>query len=402
MGGNAMMIRVRVLLTITAVSMMLILPAVMAMAQPINLAVMTQNLYLGADTTPILTAKTLPEFQAAIIAARDSIVANNFLLRAEAIASEVATAGGPLLIGLQESEIVSESDVPQSLNYADTLIAALKGHGLNYTYRIPGLEDAVHTGFVLDSGTASILNPRFTLTDQEVVLVRSDVANFTVKSISARTFANDVTVSTLIGQFSLKRGYVLVDASLDGVPFQFVSTHLAETHDLSEPAEVGEILTALGTTNERQIVVGDFNARPDEVCGGSPCGPKEMLAAGFVDTGRGLGPTCCQSPTLENPVSSLNNRYDYMFERGFRAIHSAALVGDQPFEGKRPLWPSDHAGVVATIAKGAGTPGFSNCFGVSISTLSHQFRNDLDGAAKALGFSNVQALRNAVRAFCRS
>ena len=146
-----MMIRVRGLLTITAVSVTLILPAVMSMAQPLDLAVMTQNLYLGADTTPILTAKTLPEFQAAIIAARDSIVATNFPLRAEAISSEVA-AGRPLLIGLQESEIVSESDVPQSLNYADTLIAALKGHGLNYTYRIPGLEDAVHTGFVLEFG----------------------------------------------------------------------------------------------------------------------------------------------------------------------------------------------------------------------------------------------------------
>jgi hypothetical protein len=155
----------------------------------------------------------------------------------------------------------------------------------------------------------------------------------------------------------------------------------------------------VGTTNERQIVVGDFNARPVEVCGGSPCGPEEMLAAGFVDTGRGLGPTCCQSPTLDNSVSSLNNRYDYIFERSFYAIYSAALVGDRPFEEQRPFWPSDHAGVTATIAEVAGTPGFSNCFGVSISTLSHQSGNGLDGAAKALGFSDVQALRNAVRAF---
>ena len=168
-----------------------------------------------------------------------------------------------------------------------------------------------------------------------------------------------------------------------------------------EPAEVGEILTVLGTTDERQIVVGDFNARPDEICGGSACGPEEMLAAGFTDTSAGLGPTCCQSPTLVYP-SSLNNRYDYIFERGFHAISSAALVGDQPFENERPLWPSDHAGVTATIAEVAGTPGFSNCFGVSFSTLSHQFGNGIDAAAKSLGFGNVQALRNAVRAFCGS
>jgi len=75
----------------------------------------------------------------------------------------------------------------------------LKALGLNDTYKIPGLEDAVHTGFVLDSGAAGIFNPRFTLTDQEVVLVRTDVPNFTVTSVSARTFVNDVTVDTLLG-----------------------------------------------------------------------------------------------------------------------------------------------------------------------------------------------------------
>src|SRR5215469_14507161 len=393
-------IRVRGFCTIAAAGVLFILPAVASMVQPIDVAVMTQNLYLGADTTPVLAAMTVPDLQKAILDAADSVIANNFPLRAEAIASEVASAGGPLLIGLQESEIVSESDVPQPLNYADTLIAALKDLGLNYTYKIPGLEDAVHTGLVLDSGAAGIFNPRFTLTDQEVVLVRSDVPNFTVTSVSAQTFVNDVTVDTLLGKFSLKRGYVLVNASLNGVPFQFVSTHLAETHDATEPAEVGEILTALGTSVERQLVVGDFNAGPDEVCGGSPCGPEEMVAAGFADTDRGLGSTCCQSPTLDNPESSLTHRYDYIFERGFHAIYSAALVGDQPFEEERPLWPSDHAGVVSTIAQVAGTPGSSNCFGVSISTLSRQF-GGLNAAAKALGFSDVQALEDALRAFCR-
>jgi endonuclease/exonuclease/phosphatase family metal-dependent hydrolase len=393
-------IRVRGLFTIAATSVLFILPSIMSMAQSIDVAVMTQNLYLGADATPILTATTLPDLHTAILNAADSVVANNFPLRAEAIASEVANAGGPLLIGLQESEIVSESDVPQPLNYADTLIAALKALGLNYTYKIPGLEDAVHAGFVLDSGAAGIFNPRFTLTDQEVVLVRTDVPNFTVTSVSARTFVNDVTVPTLLGPFSLKRGYVLVNASLNGVPFQFVSTHLAETHDSLEPAEVREILTALGTTVERQLVVGDFNAGPDEICGGSPCGPEEMVAAGFADTGRALGSTCCQAPTLDNPESTLTHRYDYIFERGFHAIYSAALVGDQPFEEQRPLWPSDHAGVVATIAQVAGTSGFSNCFGVSISTLSRQF-GGLNAATKALGFSDVQALQDAVRVFCQ-
>jgi hypothetical protein len=77
-----------------------------------------------------------------------------------------------------------------------------------------------------------------------------------------------------------------------------------------------------------------------------------MLAAGFTDAAAvagAVGPTCCQAADLDNPVSLLRNRYDYVFERGFSSIDSAFLVGDTVFEDVRPLWPSDHAGVIATV-----------------------------------------------------
>jgi Endonuclease/Exonuclease/phosphatase family len=332
-----------------------ILPAVLlcfvpvrrAGAAALDITVMTQNLYLGADTTPILTATTLPELQAAVKAAARSVTDNKFLPnRAAAIASEAASAGGPLLIGLQEAEILGGSG--GTLNYADALVGALKARGLNYTYMIPGVGAAVHTGFSLDSAAIG-LPGLFSLTDQEVVLVRTDVPGFTVTGLSAPTFVNNVTVeSPVLGPIPLQRGYVLVDATLDGVSFQFVSTHLDETHSSAEPAEVGEILAALGAAGEPQLVVGDFNASPGDLCHGLPCGPDEMLAAGFTDAGAGLGPTCCQSPDLYT-ASVLSKHYDYIFESGFPAVDSAALVGDQPFEAVRPLWPSDHAGEVATL-----------------------------------------------------
>ena len=47
-----------------------------------------------------------------------------------------------------------------------------------------------------------------------------------------------------------------------------------------------------------------------------------------------------------------------------------------------------------------GTPGFSNCEGQSIAALDRQFRGR-NAAAGALGFPDVQALENAVQAFCR-
>ena len=56
------------------------------------------------------------------------------------------------------------------------------------------------------------------------------------------------------------RGYVLVDTTLDGVPFQFVSTHLDPFHTPLQPLQAGDILAALSGSTEPQLVVGDFNA----------------------------------------------------------------------------------------------------------------------------------------------
>ncbi|MBV9375724.1 MAG: hypothetical protein JO320_11825 [Alphaproteobacteria bacterium] len=303
-----------------------------ANAAPVNVEVMTQNLYVGADATPVLENPN----SATIAAAFQSVVANNFPARAAAIAAEAANAGGPLLIGLQEADIISGPGV--TLDYAQILINALAAQGLHYT------EAGVHTGFQVGV-------PGFSLTDQEVVLARSptDVPGFTITGSEAHTFANNVTFQTPLGPLPLQRGYVLVDASLDGVPFQFVSTHLDETHSSTQALQAGEILSQLNTSNEPQLVVGDFNTNPTQF----PFTYAEMVSAGFTDTAAALGatgPTCCQSPDLDNPISQLTNRYDYVFERGFSSLHEALLVGNTtPFEDVRPLWPSDHAGLIATV-----------------------------------------------------
>ncbi len=302
-------------------------PAIEAGAAPVDLTVMTQNLYVGADAGPVLSNPS-PD---TIAAAFQSVIANNFPARAGAIALEAASAGGPLLIGLQEAAIVTAPS--GMLDYAQILVNQLAAQGLAYS--IAG----VHTGFQISSAG-------FSLTDREVVLARTDIAGFAVTASEAHTFANDVILPTPIGPLPLQRGYVLVDATIDGLPFEFVSTHLDETHSATQPLQAGEILARLGVTTEPELVVGDFNASPTEPT------YAEMLMAGFKDVGLfagAVGPTCCQLPDLDNPVSQLGNRFDYIFERGFPWIDMALLVGDAVFEDVRPLWPSDHAGVIGAV-----------------------------------------------------
>jgi endonuclease/exonuclease/phosphatase family metal-dependent hydrolase len=175
------------------------------------------------------------------------------------------------------------------------------------------------------------------------------VAGFAITGSEAHTFANQNLFQTPLGTLSPQRGYVLVDATLDGVPFEFVSTHLDETHSPAQALQAGEILSKLNASNEPQLVVGDFNANPTQ----SPFTYAEMVSAGFTDVAATLGETgttCCQPPDLNNPVSDLPNRYDYVFERRFSSLDEALLVGNiTPFEDMRPFWPSDHAGLVAAV-----------------------------------------------------
>ena len=70
------------------------------------------------------------------------------------------------------------------------------------------------------------------------------------------------------------------------------------------------------------------------------------------------GLTCCEPPDLSNPLPLLSRRIDYVFARGFEDPDGALLgtidvVGNQPGDRVQGpaylIWPSDHAGVVASL-----------------------------------------------------
>jgi len=83
-----------------------------------------------------------------------------------------------------------------------------------------------------------------------------------------------------------------------------------------------------------------------------------MLAAGYRDTwiepGRAaLGLTRCQQADLLNARSTFDQRIDFVFTRNLPAGTvpvRRGVVGDRPADRTASaLWPSDHAGVVASL-----------------------------------------------------
>jgi endonuclease/exonuclease/phosphatase family metal-dependent hydrolase len=325
---------------------------------PLNL--MTWNIYLGADLSPIFVATTPQEFVAAVGSAYNKIQASNFVERANSIANEIKQTR-PDLIGLQEVSLLrtqSPSDgstTPStivSLDYLQILIDALNVRGLKYQpIVVQTAFDSEVPGFI----SGSLVDLR--LTDREVILARADNKDFTLSNTQGAQFTANFTLTTPLGSISTPRAWVSVDVTFDkGDKVRIVSTHLEPlVHPRLSPIIQGlqadELLNGPGNTNLPVVFIGDFNSKADGT--GTPTYSK-IIDAGFIDAwnirGKGNGFTCCQAENLLNQVSSLDERLDLVLFRGDFKVKDIELVGnsqnDRTLSG---LWPSDHAGVVATL-----------------------------------------------------
>jgi len=104
------------------------------------------------------------------------------------------------------------------------------------------------------------------------------------------------------------------------------------------------------------IVTGDMNSGLHV----APQAYEAFLEGGLTDTwtAAGLGPpplTCCHlepNDLLTDPNEPYTNDLDHIFTRGPFTVLDEHLVGNLPVNPTSPsfIWPSDHAGVVATLA----------------------------------------------------
>ena len=341
-----------------------------------ELTVMTQNLYLGSSLDPALAAKTPAEFVAAVAQIYGTAVFTNFPKRAEAIADTIA-AEDPDLVGLQEvtrwiaQPLVANAN-PPSYDFLAIPQAALAKRGLDY--RVAAVSENADIGpaplVAPDFGCAVFTDPTkpncvVTLQDRDVILVNGDTGGLSVKDsrsgdyTAQQTFAPPGTTTPV----SFARGWAYIDASFRGSKFRFITTHLeVESFPKVQEAQGREFLAGPANTDGAVIATGDFNSDAEP-------GPTDVNTTTYSDltksffkdawlvNGGANGDTCCQNSTLTNPVSQLRTRIDLVLTHGQVDTESAEVVNDERISTTPPLWPSDHAGVVATLelaGRGAG------------------------------------------------
>jgi len=154
---------------------------------------------------------------------------------------------------------------------------------------------------------------------------------------------------------SFARGWATIEGKYRGERFRFANTHLeVASFPAVQEAQAREFLAGPAASDDAVIAVGDFNTAAD----GSSTGSYDLLTGVLTDAWRvnpgDPGFTSGQNGTLSNPTSLLDQRIDLVLTRSSARTQVRALeahvVGDTPFQQVIPRWPSDHAGVVATLA----------------------------------------------------
>jgi endonuclease/exonuclease/phosphatase family metal-dependent hydrolase len=333
-------------------------------AVPGRASVMTRNLYLGGDIGLILGA---PDPVAAAALVWDQIQGSDFPSRSARLADEIVRLQ-PDLVGLQEVVTFTIGDLapppafPETalVDFLDLLLLQLEARGVHY--EVATRQPNTRAAFPVPVGGEIRL---VGYEDSSAILVRSGIP--TRNAASFRYQASPPPAFT--AGIPLLRGWNEVEARAGGGWVRFVNTHLEiQSFTAVQEAQAAELVARLDGAPLPVILVGDFNsaanpsAPPDRRTGSYGI----LLGAGFHDVWEREedpdgGLTCCHAPDLSNATAEgFDQRLDLVLVRslsggsGFAGGSFARVVGADAgdrFAGSagQPLWPSDHAGVAATL-----------------------------------------------------
>ena len=355
--------RARALLAaaVAVVATVLSLAPTPAAAQPVQeshhphpgrtLTVASYNLYLGADLSPLFAARSQAELVGAAATVYARMEATRPPERMRRIAGLLAEER-PDVVGLQEVARWETGPLGGALrptyDFLPLLLRSLAARGEHY---VPVASNDNFTGQLPISATTQA---RFL--DRDVILVRarSLARGLQVSRPQSGRFAAELTIPTAIPglTFSVPRGWSSVDLRKNGRTVRFVNTHLEAFSPLVRAAQARELVAVVEASRPPVVLVGDLNSPPDDATGAYGL----VRAAGLVDAwvvaeSPAGGATSGQAPDLRNPVSELDSRIDFVLyePRGLRAVRAEVIGDEQRDRTRSGLWPSDHAGVVATL-----------------------------------------------------
>ena len=379
--------------------------------EPYRITVMSRNLYLGADVGVAL--ELIPNFPKAAQFMWDQVKKTDFATRAPKLARESAQDRPEFIGVQEATMWYCKkdffSDKVEVFNFLDQFISATKASGVGYSLATANGVEAFNPGYsiaaipyVTKVRDPEVFNPIFGqdtascgFTIGDALLVRDDVKD---RIIQVGNSEYDATYSIVPTLMTIYRGYTWADFKVQDSVVRLITTHLESIWDENKvpnsALQAQQLVADLKDLKMPIVIMGDFNAdyrdpRPQgepnpgeqpvasETCptpGGAKCNAySTMIEAGFENA----------SPDAKNPryftwgASALLNgpdkkraldakkfgnqygftdRLDYIFTKNVYATVSSKIIGNVWPDGsgvwdcgKDKCFPSDHAGVVATI-----------------------------------------------------
>jgi endonuclease/exonuclease/phosphatase family metal-dependent hydrolase len=191
----------------------------------------------------------------------------------------------------------------------------------------------------------------------------------------------------LAGPINQERGFVGVDATVNGKSYRFVNTHLELQFPAPDPnapfiqaAQASQLIASANflpppAAGSEVLIVGDINSSPTDptftvpLLGPTVLRPPYMQLANNTDLfggplgaapntdvwnlrpGNSEGFTCCQLADLSNPTSNHDERIDVIFSKSIPTKVKANVLDDEPSDKTSSrLWPSDHSAVTSELS----------------------------------------------------
>ena len=379
-------------------------------AESDNLTVMSRNLYLGADVGVAL--EKIPNFPAAAQFMWNQVRATDFTRRAPLLARQIIDSHADV-IGIQEAthwycqknlwsrkvvvyDFLKEFLAATREEGSEYVLASYKGkEALNIGYSIPAIPyltlvrdpETFQPLFGSDSAACG-----FEIGD--AIVVKREIAPHVLNVGNSEYEASYSIVPKIM---TIYRGYTWIDLDFAGRRTRIVSTHLESLWDKGKvpnaALQATQLIDDLKKTTMPLVVIGDFNSDPRDPRSNSKSNPggqpessdtcKAQVAsptiktaidvcsaywlmrhAGFIDSGpnplsasnytwgmnallTGADPTRLKSALEMGNQEGFTDRLDYIFLKNGIQLISSKVIGNNVAKGAK--WPTDHAGIVATI-----------------------------------------------------
>jgi hypothetical protein len=335
-----------------------------------DVKVMTYNMDAGTDLLYFFSGMSLPD---AVNQTIGELEVSNFVGRAKLLAKQIAKEK-PDLISLQEvTEWVINLDpenpnsISIDIDQLDLLMDALKA--LHEKYKVVIVQNLTNIPPIYSEGYLGFLDRNVILARSEVDVLGTDSGLYTenIYNTIISLFSSDDIASLfgpLLDLLELEQnGWLSVNAKVGGKRFLFFGTHLESaigSWDVTQEGQGQELIQTIiplqNPSGLPVILAGDFNSDASGYAYALDKTPTAdmIYAAGYDDTWdtlhpKKLGltwPLFLEDPPIYDDLPTPCERIDLIFEQGLK-VQDVDVVGANPTN--TGLYPSDHAGVVATL-----------------------------------------------------